>query len=258
MHSSTCRNETRDAMSRFSVAARSGAHPLHLVAPCDTCRAREFSACAPLTGEEQTRLASIMRTVNVAPHCPIFDEANRAEYVFNITAGAVKIYKLLGDGRRQITGFLFAGDFLGLIHNEAYAYSAEALVPTKLCRFPRRRLEVLLAEIPHLEQRLLAMASHELAAAQDQMVLLGRKPARERVVSFILMLSDSATRHGRPNDPVFLPMSRSEIADYLGLTTETVSRAFTSLKKQGLIELLDEKRVRLCRMSALQEIAEGF
>ena len=220
-------------------------------------RAR-FSACAPLTGEEQTRLASIMRTVNVAPHCPIFDEANRAEYVFNITAGAVKIYKLLGDGRRQITGFLFVGDFLGLIHNEAYAYSAEALVPTKLCRFPRRRLEVLLAEIPHLEQRLLAMASHELAAAQDQMVLLGRKSARERVVSFILMLSDSATRHGRPNDPVFLPMSRSEIADYLGLTTETVSRAFTSLKKQGLIELLDEKRVRLCRMSALQEIAEGF
>ena len=258
MHSSTCRNETREAMSRFSVAARSDAHPLHLVAPCDTCRAREFSACAPLTGEEQTRLASIMRTVNVERHCPIFDEANRAEYVFNITAGAVKIYKLLGDGRRQITGFLFAGDFLGLIHNEAYAYSAEALVPTKLCRFPRRRLEALLAEIPHLEQRLLAMASHELAAAQDQMVLLGRKSARERVVSFILMLSDSATRHGRPNDPVFLPMSRSEIADYLGLTTETVSRAFTSLKKQGLIELLDEKRVRLCRMSAMQEIADGF
>ena len=131
-------------------------------------------------------------------------------------------------------------------------------MPTKLCRFPRRRLEALLVEIPHLEQRLLAMASHELAAAQDQMVLLGRKSARERVVSFILMLSDSATRHGRPNDPVFLPMSRSEIADYLGLATETVSRTFTLLKKQGLIELLDEKRVRLSRMSALREIAEGF
>jgi CRP/FNR family transcriptional regulator len=145
-----------------------------------------------------------------------------------------------------------------LIHNEAYAYSAEALVPTKLCRFPRRGLEALLVEIPHLEQRLLAMASHELAAAQDQMVLLGRKSARERVVSFILMLSASATRHGRLSGAVFLPMSRGEIADYLGLTTETVSRTFTSLKKQGLIELLDEKRVRLSMMSALQEIAEGF
>jgi len=258
MHSAACPDETKNATSRFSLADRASVHPLHLVAPCDTCRAREFSACASLTGEEQKRLAAIMRTINVEPHCSIFDEADPAEYVFNITAGAVKVYKLLGDGRRQITGFLFAGDFLGLIHNEAYAYSAEALVPTKLCRFPRRRLEALLVEIPHLEQRLLAMASHELAAAQDQMVLLGRKSARERVVSFILMLSDLATRHGRPNDPVLLPMSRSEIADYLGLTTETVSRTFTLLKKQGLIELLDEKRVRLSRMSALREIAEGF
>jgi len=102
------------------------------------------------------------------------------------------------------------------------------------------------------------MASHELAAAQDQMVLLGRKSARERVVSFILMLSNSATRHGRPGDPVPLAMSRSDIADYLGLTTETVSRTFTSLKKQGLIELLDEKRIRLSKMSVLREIAEGF
>ena len=199
-------------MSRFSLAVRADAHPLHLVSPCDTCRAREFSACAPLTAEEQKRLA-IMRTVNIAPRCSIFDEADPAEYVYTITAGTVKVYKLLGDGRRQITGFLIAGDFLGLTHNEAYTYSAEALVPTRLCRFPRRRLEALLAEIPHLEQRLLAMASHELAAAQDQMMLLGRKSARERFVSFILMMSDSAKRHGRPGDPVFLAMSRSDIAD---------------------------------------------
>jgi len=170
----------------------------------------------------------------------------------------VTVYKLLGDGRRQITGFLFAGDFLGLTHNEAYAYSAEALVPTKLCRFPRRRLESLLAEIPHLELQLLAMASHELAAAQDQMMLLGRKSARERVVSFILMLSDSAKRHGRPGDPVFLAMSRSDIADYLGLTTETVSRTVTLLRKQQLIELTDDRQIRLSKMSALREIAEGF
>jgi len=170
----------------------------------------------------------------------------------------VKIYKLLGDGRRQITGFLFAGDFLGLINNEAYAYSAEALTPTKLCRFPRRKLEALLDEMPNLEQRLLAMASHELAAAQDQMMLLGRKSARERVVSFILMLSSSAARRGRADDPVILPMSRSDIADYLGLTVETVSRTFTRLRKQEVIELLDEKRVRLSKRQALREIADGF
>ena len=258
MHSAICRDDTRDTVSRFSIAARAGAYSLHLASPCDTCRAREFSACAPLTAEDQKRLAAIMRTINVEPHCSIFDEADPAEYVYTITAGAVTVYKLLGDGRRQITGFLFAGDFLGLTHNEAYAYSAEALVPTKLCRFPRRRLESLLAEIPHLELRLLAMASHELAAAQDQMMLLGRKSARERVVSFILMLSDSAKRHGRPGDSVFLAMSRSDIADYLGLTTETVSRTVTLLRKQQLIELTDDRQIRLSKMSALREIAEGF
>jgi CRP/FNR family transcriptional regulator len=102
------------------------------------------------------------------------------------------------------------------------------------------------------------MASHELAAAQDQMMLLGRKSARERVVSFILMLSSLARRHGWPGDPVCLAMSRSDIADYLGLTTETVSRTVTLLKKQGLIALLDDKRIRLFNMSALREIAEGF
>ena len=258
MHSASCRDDTRDTRSRFSLAVRADAHPLHLVSPCDTCRAREFSACASLTSEEQKRFVAIMRTINVEPHRAIFDEADPAEYVYTITAGVVKVYKLLGDGRRQITGFLFAGDFLGLTHNEVYAYSAEALVPARLCRFPRRRLEALLAEIPHLEERLLAMASHELAAAQDQMMLLGRKSARERVVSFILMLSNSATRHGRPGDPVFLAMSRSDIADYLGLTTETVSRTVTLLKKQGLVELLDDRRIRLSNMSALREIAEGF
>ena len=245
-------------MSRFSLDAQAGVHPLHLVPPCDTCKAREFSACAPLTSEEQKRLAAIMRTIAVEPHYPIFNEADPAEYVYNVTAGTVKVYKLLGDGRRQITGFLFAGDFLGLIHNESYAYSAEALVPTTLCRFPRRKLETLLDAMPNLEQRLLAMASHELAAAQDQMVLLGRKSARERVVSFMLMLSNSAARHGRPDDPVSLPMSRSDIADYLGLTIETVSRTLTGLRKQGLIELLDEKQVRLSKRSELREIAEGF
>ena len=258
MHNSTCRTDAGDAVSRFSLAAREGSHLPHLVSPCDTCQAREFSACAPLTAEEQKRLAAITRTINIAPHHSIFDEADPADHVYTITTGTVKVYKLLGDGRRQITGFLFAGDFLGLTHNEAYAYSAETLVPTRLCRFPRQRLEALLGEIPHLEQRLLAMASHELAAAQDQMMLLGRKSARERVVSFILMLSNSATRHGRLGDPVFLPMSRNDIADYLGLTTETVSRTVTLLKKQGLIELLDDKQIRLSRLAALREIAEGF
>ncbi|MCC6469666.1 MAG: helix-turn-helix domain-containing protein [Alphaproteobacteria bacterium] len=199
-----------------------------------------------------------MTTVNIEPHQPIFSEADAADHVFTVTGGAVKIYKLLPDGRRQITGFLFPGDFLGLTHNALYAYSAEAMTATRLCRFPRKKLEALLDELPKLEQRLLGMASHELAAAQDQMVLLGRKSARERVVSFLLMLSGGAVRRGQPDNPVAVPMTRNDIADFLGLTVETVSRTMTQLKTQHLIELMDEKQVRLSRIEALREIAGGF
>jgi Crp-like helix-turn-helix protein len=131
-------------------------------------------------------------------------------------------------------------------------------VPTWLCSFPRCRLEALLEEIPKLEQRLLGMASHDLAAAHDQMMLLGRKSARERIASFILMLSDAAVRHRERADPAFLPMGRSDIADYLGLTTETVSRTLTRLKTQGLIGLVDDKHIRLSNPEALAEIAGGF
>jgi CRP/FNR family transcriptional regulator, anaerobic regulatory protein len=246
--------------SRFSVTAPPSSHRCagQLVSPCDACEVRDFASCAPLNPDEQKRLVSVMTTIEVGPHEPIFDEADPADYVFNVTGGAVKIYKLLPDGRRQITGFLMPGDFLGLTHKDAYAYSAEALVPTKLCRLPRRKLEGLLDEMPKLEQRLLGMASHELAAAQDQMMLLGRKSAKERVVSFLLMMSAAAVRRGKPGDPVGLPMNRSDIADYLGLTIETVSRTFTQLRTQKLIELMDEKQVRLLKPEALREIATGF
>jgi CRP/FNR family transcriptional regulator len=251
----TCRRAATS--TRFSLATQAAHHPPHLVHPCDTCAARDFSACAPLDAEEQKRLVAIMHTLEAEAGKTIIDESEPANYVFNLTSGAVKIYKLLPDGRRQITGFLFAGDFLGLTHNETYAYTAEALTPTRMCRFPRQKLEALLTELPKLERRLLGMASHELAAAQDQMMLLGRKSARERLVSFLLMLSDGAARHGLPNDPVPLPMSRTDIADYLGLTIETVSRTVSRLRNDRLIQLLDERRVRLTNVGALREIAAG-
>lgn len=228
-----------------------------MVHPCADCAARDFSACGPLHADEQNRLAAIMQTVEIGPHGPIFDEAEPAQFVFNVKDGAVKVYKLLMDGRRQITGFLGPGDFLGLTHNDSYAYSAEALVPTVLCRFRRPKFESLLSEIPRLEQRLLGIASHELAAAQDQMMLLGRKSARERMVSFLLMLSDAAVRRNQPPDPVFLPMTRSDIADYLGLTIETISRTLKQLKTQGVIRLIDERHVELADMETLRGIAGG-
>jgi CRP/FNR family transcriptional regulator len=175
-----------------------------------------------------------------------------------VTDGCVKVYKLLPDGRRQIIGFLFAGDFLGLAVTEVYAYSAEAVTESSLCRFPRRKLEDLMERFPRMERRLLGVASNELAIAQDQMLLLGRKTAKERLVTFLLMLSDRARERGQVSNPVSLPITRHDIGDYLGLTTETVSRSFTQLKSDGLIEPAPSNHVTMLDHDALREIAAGF
>ncbi len=233
----------------FAVPSRS---------PCSACAVRDMTLCASLEEPELAEMAAIVTTMELSPGDPLFDEAEPAEHLFNVTAGAVKVYKLLADGRRQMTGFLFPGDFLGLANEETYAYSAEAITHTALCRFPRRKLERLLQKYPKMEHRLLGMASHELAVAQEQMLLLGRKTAREKIASFLLMLSRRATQRGQPGDPVSVPMSRNDIGDFLGLTTETVSRTFTQLRQGGSIKLLPGGKVGLADRTRLEDIAEGM
>ena len=127
--------------------------------PCSACAVRDLSLCAALEEQELAEMEAIVTTMELAPGDPLFDEAEPAKHAFNVTAGAVKVYKLLADGRRQMTGFLFSGDFLGLANQETYAYSAEAITHTTLCRFPRRKLELLLERYPSMEHRLLGMAS---------------------------------------------------------------------------------------------------
>ena len=202
-------------------------------------------------------MADIVRTRHLDAQKTVFSESDEANWVYNVTAGTVKLYKLLPDGRRQITGFLFTGDFLGLSMLDRYAYSAEAVTPVSLCQFPRRQIEQLLGEFPKLQQRLFTMASNELEAAQDQMLLLGRKTAKEKVASFLLGLSRRLERRGQSDNPVPIPMSRSDIADYLGLTTETVSRTFTALKSKQVIRLLEGNKVDLVDRDVLLDLAEG-
>jgi CRP/FNR family transcriptional regulator len=226
--------------------------------PCAACSVRQLTICAALAADELSELSAIMSSVELGPGDPLFHEADEADYVFNVTAGMMKIYKLLPDGRRQVTGFLFPGDFLGLANQGEYAYSGEAVGPATLCRFPRRKLETLLERFPQLERRLLGMASNELAAAQEQMLLLGRKTAREKIASFLLMLSRRAQRRGQKGNPVNVLMSRTDIGDYLGLTTETVSRTFTQLKSAGTITLLAAGKVQVDSLESLEDLAEGM
>jgi CRP/FNR family transcriptional regulator len=225
--------------------------------PCATCEIREIGVCGSLESGERDELCHIARQSHCAPGKILFAEGEPAENLYNVVSGAVRLTKLLPDGRRQITGFMFPGDFLGIAFNETYAYSAEALAPTRLCRFPRRSLERLVDTARNLEHRLLGEAANELAAAQDQMLLLGRKTAQERVASFLLGLIARARRRGREENPISLPMSRTDIADYLGLTTETVSRCFTKLKTAKVIRLGQPGSVTIVELRRLTALAQG-
>ncbi len=219
--------------------------------PCAACVVRDMTFCSALAEDETAHLQSIFNTIQLNKRATIFDEGERAEYVFNVIDGAAKVYKLLPDGRRQITGFLFAGDFLGIATNEKYAYSAEAVGNVTLCRFSRRKLEALLDKFPKLEKRLLGMASNELVLAQDHILLLGRKSAQEKVASFLLSLSDRAIKREGIASPISVPMSREDIADYLGLATETVSRTITIMKRDGYIRLLPGGTIEISDLEAL-------
>lgn len=184
-------------------------------------------------------------------------EGDPAPHVFSITSGSLRVYKLLPDGRRQITGFLFAGDFLGLAVGDDYVFSAEAMEPSTVCRFRKGPFRALVQQSPPLEHMLLNRTMHELAAAQNQMLLLGRKSALERVASFLLDLPSHDPARPVTQDHVHLPMTRSEIADYLGLTIETVSRVLTRLKTSGVIRLISLTELQVLKPATLQALAEG-
>jgi CRP/FNR family transcriptional regulator, anaerobic regulatory protein len=245
------------AVALPTAAARTVDIPLRSSA-CNQCAARHLTFCNAMASQDLGRLAQVRTHQHVEEGETFVDEGESATHYFNVLEGAVKIYKLMADGRRVITGFLFAGDLLGLAFNDTYTYSAEALTPVKLCRFPRNQLSRLLDEYPKLEKRLLMIASNELAAAQEQMMLLGRKTAHERIASFLLTLVRREERLDGDAECIRLPMTRTDIADYLGLTTETASRVFTSLRRRGCIELENGSRVRILDRGTLEELASGL
>lgn len=226
-------------------------------AACAECGARPFSVCGSLAPEDLARLDALAEGQNFTPGQALVHEGDRADHLFNITSGSVRVYKLLPDGRRQITGFLFAGDFLGLASRDSHAFTAEAIEPSTACRFRRSEYQALVDATPALERALFERARHELAAAQNQMLLLGRKTAQERIASFLLDLPAHDPLRETPDGLVRLPMTRTEIADYLGLTIETVSRVLTKLKTQNVIRLLSLHELRIERPERLRAIAEG-
>jgi CRP/FNR family transcriptional regulator len=224
---------------------------------CDTCGARPFSVCASIDDADLSRLDTLAEHLVLNGGDTLIRADDPARHVFNITSGSVRVYRLLSDGRRQITGFLFAGDFLGLATGDLYVFSAEAIEPVTACRFRKTDYRTLIRETPALETALLDRANHELAAAQNQILLLGRKTALERVSTFLLEMPNHDPARPGPSGRVHLPMTRAEIADDLGLTIETVSRVLTRLETQGVIRLVSLTEIRIERPDMLRALADG-
>ena len=229
-----------------------------LESPCKACPVRHLSVCGGLAPHELPQLSALLTQFDAAPGEDLIYEGDAADSAYIVTEGVVKLYKLLPDGRCQVTGFLFPGHFLALSHGDVYACSAQAVTMAKLCRFKKTAFDRFLEDHPHVAKRLLDMSRDDLASQQEQLLLLGRKTAKERIASFLLHMVRDARRRGEDERLIYLPMSRSDTGDFLGLTTETVSRCFTQLRKSGFIALRAGGWVDILDPDGLQELAEGL
>ncbi len=198
---------------------------------------------------------SLQPTIAASSGQAIFWDGDDAKYVFQVEEGILRALRLLSDGRRVIVGFLHPGDLLGVSLRDRYLYTVEAVTAVRLRRFPRRRFEEEVARQPHLREQLFSKLCDEMTAAQDQAVLLSRRSADEKVANFLLLMAKDGCA-GR-TALVDLPMTRLDIADYLNMTIETVSRTITKFAGNGIIVAPDRHSVIILKRHVLQSIADG-
>jgi CRP/FNR family transcriptional regulator, nitrogen fixation regulation protein len=215
-----------------------------------------FSTQQPLSGRRPSPAAATHALVGsidmmgasmtFARNSEIYGENEPADYLYKLISGTVRTYKVLSDGRRQIGAFYLPGDMFGLETGEEHSFSAEAITDAKVLVIKRSAVMALAERDGDVARQLWALTSRELRRVQDHIMLL-IKTAQERVVSFLL---EMAARVPGCN-AVELPMSRQDIADYLGLTIETVSRTLTHLENTAAIELPSSRRIVLRNRTAL-------
>lgn len=179
----------------------------------------------------------------------IFGENEPAEYVYKVVSGTVRTYRILSDGRRQIGAFHLPGDIFGLEAGEEHTFSAEAISEATVLVVKRSAVTALAQRDGDVARQLWTLTARELHRVQEHMMLL-IKTAQERVAAFLLEMAGRVS-NGNALD---LPMSRQDIADYLGLTIETVSRTFTQLESAAVIELPSSRRVVLRNRGALSQL----
>ncbi|WP_155897615.1 Crp/Fnr family transcriptional regulator [Aureimonas ureilytica] len=214
-----------------------------------------MAVCAAMEEDEIGALERIMTGRRLQADEVLVEEGEPRRRVYSLTDGMLRLSIALPDGRRQITGFLLPGDYLGLADDETYSATVEAVTPSALCSFPVREMEALVDSHPKLKDRLFRFTRAALRQARENQLILGRLAPVEKLAAFLLALSRRLEEHRLPDNPIPLAMTRTDIADYLGLTVETVSRSFTKLRNSGLIRLPDAHLVDIIDRPSLEAVA---
>ena len=216
---------------------------------CSACTVRSLSICGALDQSDLAEFERIARHVQFAPNEALFTAGQIARSVHSLTSGVARLYKLLPDGRRQVIGFALPGDFLGIAPSDRYSFSADAIDSVTACRLSREAFTHFIEQRPQFLLRINEFAARELMLAQEQMLLLGRRTAEEKVAAFLVGWRERLAHVGDQRQTIALSMSRQDIADYLGLTIETVSRTLTRFEREkmliivsGGVRLLDSTR----------------
>ncbi len=193
----------------------------------------------------------------IEPKELLFAEGDAATHVYRVETGAVILFKVLADGRRQVMGFAYPGDLVGLGASGLHDMNAQSIKPTRLRGLPVTVLRHKAKEVPALALRLYESLARELQVTRDLLLTTGQRSALERVAGFLLALSQRSDRVGQGADSFELPMTRTDIGDFLGLTIETVSRTFTKLRRAKLIEVNHNSQIRVIGERKLERVANG-
>lgn len=221
---------------------------------CRHCRARALSLCAALGSVELHDLEKLGKETRFAPKESLFSEDENASKVYSLTQGVARLYRLLPDGRRHIVGFALPGDFLGTTLSDRYSFSADAITPIVACRFSKEGFSRFAEDKPNMLRRMNEFEVRELHLARNQMLLLSSRSAEQKVALFLIGWRDRLARLGEEPKTLPLPMKRRDIADFLGLTIETVSRTFTQLEREKVI-INVPKGFRLLNLARAEALA---
>lgn len=220
---------------------------------CKSCEVRHKGMCGALNSMELTLLSKHTRQVSQPAGEELVGESTDVEAYDNIMRGVVKLSKTLEDGRQQIVGLQFAPDLVGRLYASESPMTAEAASDVEVCRVPRTILERLIDGNPELRKRLMNQSLRELDEARDWMVTLGRKTAAEKVASLLLLIATHLDPDAAGEKRIFdLPVSRLDIADYLGLTIETVSRQLSKLKGEKIIAITANRHIEVLNFAKLR------